>query len=166
MRTIASETTFPRETIRLDIDIRLSTLEDIPFICNSWIRSAKNTYPNMYDINFNDNYLSYIVRSIENSITLIACLKDDPNEIIGYLTYSSYLHNQRSADTSAKASYQLIHFSYVKADARRQGVMNKLLTFSRSALDSRIPILFCNAAKNENVMNHLTKKYIFDQWVK
>lgn len=87
---------------------------------------------------------------MNTSLTLIAHLQDEPDEIISYLVYSSFRGNQ------------VIHFAYTKVDARNQGILKQLLIFSNP---EHMPVILTSPTKNENIMAALTKHYIFDPTV-
>lgn len=134
----------------LTVDIRLGTKQDIPFIADSWVKSIKHIYPNQYALDFTSHYHDHVAKLMNTSLTLIAHLQDEPDEIISYLVYSSFRGNQ------------VIHFAYTKVDARNQGILKQLLIFSNP---EHMPVILTSPTKNENIMAALTKHYIFDPTV-
>jgi hypothetical protein len=128
-------------------DIRLATVDDLAFIKDSWLKAEKHTFPNSYALDFSEHFHSHMASIIDQSVILVAHLWDDANEILSYLIYSSFRNSQ------------VIHFAYTKSDARRQGILNKLIKFSNV---TNAPIVFTHAAKNENIMKALCKHYIYD----
>ena len=128
-------------------EIRLGRLDDLPFVKDSWLKAEKHTFPNQYALDFSKHFQEHMQSIIDQSVILVANLPDDANEILSYIIYSSFRLNE------------VVHFAYTKTDARRQGLLNHLLEFSNP---SHLPIVFTHAAKNENVMKSLCKRYIFD----
>lgn len=131
----------------MNLSIRLSTNDDLSFIHNSWLRTAKQTYPNQYALDFSKYYSLYMQALLKNSITAVIHLSDDPNELIGYLVYGSFRH------------MQIIHMAYVKGDARKQGALKQLLQFSNP---QQSPIVFTTAAHDPKLMEKLSARYIYD----
>lgn len=134
-------------TDKLQTDIRLSNKDDLPFIISSWTICMKHVYPNQYALDFTQQYHEYLVGLIARSTIVVACLSDDASQIISYLVYSSFGHNQ------------VVHYAYTKLDARRQGYVKELMRFSNPL---GFPVVFTHPAKNANIMDHLSKHYIFD----
>jgi hypothetical protein len=131
----------------IDIDIRLGTLDDIQFITSSWLSSTRHIYPNQYNIDFELGFRQHISDLIANSVVLIANLKDEPDEIISYIIYTSFKTNM------------IIHFAYTKLAARRCNIVSNLIAFANPA---QYPIVFTHAPRNENLMIELCNKHIFN----
>lgn len=136
--------------VDLDIDIRIGTTDDMPFVADSWCKAMRHQYPNQYAFDFSSNYHDHIYQLLDRSILITAHLQGDTKEILGYLVYKAWGSPERK---------QIIHFAYTKADARQQGIMNKLIEWSNP---EHYPIIFTHSAKNETIMRHLAKKYIYD----
>lgn len=132
---------------KLDYDIRLGTTDDLPFILSSWTGMIGKLYPNQYALDFKDKYKSYLHSLLPTCLTIVAHLSGEPNEILGYLVYSSFRQQL------------VVHYTYVKLDARRQGIANAMLQFANPINTS---IIFTHPANNEKVMQHFSKSYIFD----
>lgn len=101
----------------LPILIRLKTENDDNFVCSTWIRNQYASLPyNFMTWNvFKDNKCQEIEEIFTVSQTLIACLSDDPETILGFLTYST-LNSQF-----------IIHYAYVKQAYRKNKIMTDLL---------------------------------------
>jgi hypothetical protein len=128
-------------------EIRLATTDDIHFITNSWLLSTKHQYPNQYALDFAKHYTEYLSKLTSRSISLVAHLQEEPSEILSYLVYTSFRKNM------------VVHFAYSKVDARNQGIVRNLLQFANP---EKLPIVFTHPAKNENLMQHFARKWIFD----
>jgi len=133
--------------IELSTTLRLSNEFDIPFIYDSWCRSQHEIYPNKYMDEYSAHYHEHIRRLLDDSIVAIACLDDDPDEIISYIAYTSFRDNF------------ILHYAYTKVDARRQGNINKLINYSNIL---HAPLIFTHPPKNEKIMERIIKRYIFD----
>lgn len=131
----------------LDLAIRLGTKDDVPFILDSWRRMSHKTYPNKYILDFPLRYQKYLHSLLPQCVSLVACLSDMPEAIVGWIVYTSSL------------THLLAHYAYVRAEERRQGIMKQLLSFANPA---QLGIVFTHPAANENIMQHLSKQYIFD----
>ena len=132
---------------KLAIQIRLGTKDDLPFILDSWIKMTKHTYPNQYALDFHQHFQERLQPLVQSSLTLVAHLEGEPNEVVSYLVYGSFRKRL------------VIHYAYTKLDARNQGIVRQLIQFANP---ENMPIVFTHAAKNENMMNALAKKHIFD----
>ena len=135
---------------KLNIAIRLAEKTDLPFILDSWTQCMKHMYPNQYALDFSKNYQNdHLKPLIEKSGSVIAHLEDEANEIISFLVFGSFKDNL------------IVHYAYTKVDARKQGIINQLIEFA-SVGATKQSIIFTHAAKNENTMMALMKKYIYD----
>lgn len=134
-------------TDKLPFAIRLGTVKDTPFIVDSWVKMVSNQYPNQYALDFRPRYQDHVTKILAKSVTLVAHLEGEPDEILSYLVYSSF------------RKCQVIQFAYTKFDARKQGLLNALLAFSN---ESRLPVVFTVAAKNGDAMHHFAKRFVFD----
>ena len=128
--------------------IRIGTKDDLSFILDSWIKTAKYIYPNQYVLDFNKKYNEYLNVLIEKSTIIVSCIDNDPKDIVSYLVYSSFV-----------GRFLVIHFAYTKVAARKEGIISSLINFANPNND---PVVFTHAAKNENIMKVLCLKYIFD----
>lgn len=102
----------------LDLLFRDKIEEDESFIYSSQIKNLYDSYPhsNCKWGLFNDNQSLLIKKLFTISNTIIACLPDEPDIIIGYLMYNNLDHNL------------IVHYEYVKQAYRGNGVGNDLLT--------------------------------------
>lgn len=135
------------DKIKLDLTIRLGTVDDTSFIIKTWAKTQQQIYPNNHAFDFFQKYNEYIKLLIDKSVILVSCLSDSPNDIVGFIVYTSFDHKC------------VVHFAYVRPDVRRDGICNNLLN---TANPINAPIIFTSPAKNEHMMKHLTTKYIFD----
>lgn len=140
------ELIMPNPTDHLPFEIRLATVDDLPFIKDSWLLAIKYIYPNQYELDFADNFQPHMQKIIQGSVIVVAHLAEEPNEILSYLIYTSFRHQQ------------IIHYGYTKVDARRQGLLNHLICFTNP---HKLPIVFTHPAKNQNVMAVFCRKYIY-----
>jgi hypothetical protein len=127
--------------------IRLGTINDLPFIKDSWRKAIKYIYPHQYELDFDKNYQLHMQKLIDNSIILVNHVKDDSNDILSYLIYTSF------------RGKMVIHFAYSVVDARNNGLVKELMTF---ASPEKIPVIFTHPAKNEQIMHKLSQSYIYD----
>ena len=132
---------------KLNTEIRLSTIKDLPFIISSWTQTIKHIYPNQYALDFSETYHTYLSNLINKSTTIVSHLAEDNNEIISYLVYTSF------------QGRQVVHFAYTKVGARQLGELSELLRYSNPM---QLPIIFTHPAKNETIMKHFCSKTIFD----
>ena len=127
--------------------IRVALNSDVAFIKNSWIRCVKNQYPHMYEFEFDERFGRYVCDVIDKANIHIYTFEEDIEQILAYLVFSVWNNNQ------------IVHFAYTKEAARKKGYMNELLKHSNP--DGK-PVVFTTATRNENIMQALTKKYIYD----
>lgn len=117
---------------------------DIPFIYQTWLNSfrydswSKATAKSV----FFDHYKLVIDEILSNSKTLIACLPEDEDIILGYLVYES----------------QIIHYIFVKNDFRKYGIAANLVNHS---MDLEQPITITHRTKTAlPILNN--KNWIFN----
>ena len=133
--------------IKLDTIVRLATIDDDAFIISKWVKSIQNIYPNHYDKEFNTKYRKHVKQLFEKSLAVVSCLEDDHDCIISYMVFTSFNKDL------------IIHFAYTKPDARRQGKVNDLISYSNP--ENKLTI-FTHPAHNQNVMKYLMSKYVYD----
>ncbi len=133
--------------MQLDLSIRIATIDDLSFIIKSWVRTQSQIYPNNFAFDFYNKYNNYVKSLLDKSVTLVSCLSDSQEDIVGYLVYTSF---------DGKC---VIHFSYVRPEERKVGICNSLIQFAN--IDNT-PIIFTSPAKRQDIMKHLNTKYIFD----
>lgn len=97
--------------------------EDRNFILSTWLRSYRNSPFTKYIPSqlYFDSHQRVIERlwNKPNAKTIVACLDEDQNVILGYLAY----------DTAA------IHFCYVKETLQGEGIARTLLKHARIDLN-------------------------------
>jgi hypothetical protein len=130
-----------------DYLIRLGTLNDVPFIKDAWLKTMRHIYPHQFEVDFAQNYQSHMQTLIDNSITLVAHLKEDEDDILSFLVYTFF------------RGHLICHFAYTKADIRNQGLLNELLKWAGPVNQS---LIMTHPTKNENLMAHFMEKYLFD----
>lgn len=90
--------------------------EDINFVLATFLRGlyyGDSWFSKIPKQVFMDNYKNVAESLVHKATVKVACLKDDPDVIIGY----SILSND----------YQTIHYVYVKAAWRKQGIARSIL---------------------------------------
>jgi hypothetical protein len=130
--------------------IRLASAEDMPFLYESWLRSWHNTYPNRYDADFFVEARAKAGRILQSSVVGVAHVEGEPNELLGYVVFGKW---RKSC---------VVHYAFVKADARKHGVFRSLVAFANF---EKFPVLLTAPAQNEDVMKGLMKHAIYDQQV-
>jgi hypothetical protein len=109
--------TMSNEKPNLDfIDIRPAEANDVPFILSTWLKGLK--YGNSwYKLIQNNVYYQVYHKVIENILlnpntrTSVACLKEDPSVILGYMVTTE----------------DRLHWCHVKVAWRNNGIATKLL---------------------------------------
>jgi len=106
------------EVLRLpNVLIREMETQDIPFVFNSWLKSYANSPTVKFvdrTIYFNEQH-KVIERILVKQKTLIACDKDSPDNIFGYICFGE-LQN-----------VFVVHYLYVKNIDRKLGIARQLL---------------------------------------
>lgn len=107
--------------MRLDHDIplkiRSATEEDIPFICNAWLKSYRSGYlcREVANTIYFAEHHKLIDRLIKKSNVMIACNPEDPTQIFGF-----------SCNEIVDNVY-VLHFIYIKQTYRNLGIATHLL---------------------------------------
>jgi predicted GNAT family acetyltransferase len=107
-----------------EIAIREYQPADESFVFSSWLNSYQKNSPATEAISkyvffkFHHPILTRILKRETTEVT-IACLKDDPEVVIGYL-----------AIEKLETPPAIIHFCYVKSAFRRMGIARKLMESS------------------------------------
>jgi ribosomal protein S18 acetylase RimI-like enzyme len=101
----------------LPVRIRPANQEDVGFIFNSWLRSYKPSFFSRLIDNrvYFENHHKLLENLAKTSTFTIACDKDDPSQIYGYICY------EKIQGISA------IHYIYVKHSFRKLGIAKLLL---------------------------------------
>ena len=101
----------------LPIIVRPVLPDDYGYILATWTREYHTTHP----FNFIPNGIYFphqtnLINSIlSKATTIVACLEDSPDQIVGFLTYENF------------GSNVIIHYGVVKGIFRRLGVMKDIL---------------------------------------
>jgi len=101
----------------LPIALRPAHKEDVNFIFNAWLKSFRNSdfaTPMANEIYFSNHHKT-IEKILKYYSVIIACNKDDPNQIYGFLC-AGYTD-----------SVFTIHYAYVKHPFRKMGIAKELL---------------------------------------
>lgn len=130
-----------------DLTIRLAETTDLPFIRDCWVKSVHKTYPNMHQVDFYRTYHRMLDALIPQATTICSVLDDSPDDIVSFLSYTGF------------RGKLVVFYAYTRAEERRQGFLNQLLEFANP---NQLKIVFFEACRNENVMAHFARKYIFD----
>jgi hypothetical protein len=102
----------------LPIAFRLAGADDYNYIIQTWGRLFHESFP----ANFIPNHIYFehqnaLINRILSKVTpVVACLDDDPNQIVGWL--AAQQHDE---------SNLLVHYGVVKGIYRRMGIMKSLL---------------------------------------
>lgn len=87
--------------------------EDVPFILNSWLKSARNVGDSRHMSNdvYYTNYRDECVKKLKAGFVTVACNPDIPSQIFGW----------------AAASDTALHYVYVKEPYRKRGIAGQLV---------------------------------------
>lgn len=102
--------------------LRQAEADDVPFICNSWVRSYYNDFAWLHrdqveqDAYF-DGQRALVGHILERCGALIACNPEKPTQIFGYLV----------AEKPDAQQVAIVHWLYVKQHFRRMGIAKQLL---------------------------------------
>jgi len=103
---------------KLPIVIREATVDDAPFIFNSWLKSYKDSdfarrVPNI--IYFAEHH-KLIEGLLSHCSIYVACSEEDSNQILGYIVASSF------------TGTPIIHYIYIKHSFRKLGLATQLIS--------------------------------------
>ena len=101
----------------LPINLRTATAEDVPFIFNSWLKSYRNSHFCKLVVNeiyYNEHH-KVIERLIKKSKVIVACNRDDENQLYGYIVADEV------------EGFFALHYIYVKHSFRNMGIGEALL---------------------------------------
>jgi GNAT superfamily N-acetyltransferase len=107
----------------LPIAVREVNADDINFILSSWTKSYRHSYfaqkiPN--GIYF-DEHKKVIAKSLLSSKVFVACLEEEPDQILGYICF----------DSNKYRGILVVHYLFVKHLYRRFGVGKKLIAAAK-----------------------------------
>lgn len=102
----------------LPITFRSPTADDYPFIIQTWGRIYRENYPiNMIPAHiYFESQNNRINLLLSTSTTMVACMDDSPNEVVGYIVFQ-----QKGNETL------VVHWAHVKGIFRRLGICKALL---------------------------------------
>jgi ribosomal protein S18 acetylase RimI-like enzyme len=95
-------------------DIRPATTNDFNFIISTWVQSFREHSGVEYKT-YNKHQNQLVRDILSRAITIIACAKEDPNLIHGYLVF------EKTGEDTA------LHWSYVKSFYRNMGIAKEML---------------------------------------
>ena len=120
------------------IRIRSRQDGDFNFILNSWMKSYKKHSGVRPDVYFVEHH-KLVHHILSRAETLVACSKDDPTQIYGYLVYEPDV-------------FTIIHFAFVKQTFRHLNVMRELL----SKINLTDPVIVTH--DNRHDLKHIQKR--------
>lgn len=132
---------------RVPVAVRVGVAADVRFVVSSWVAAMRGVYPNRYVHDYWPRACESVRARIDRANTLIAYFEDYPDDIVSYLVFAR------------RGGLVIAHYAYTKDLARRQGHVSMLLGLANP---ERLPLIFTQPAKNENVMAHFCRKAIFD----
>lgn len=95
---------------------------DLPFVFQTWLKSFKTDSHfahRIRDTVYFPNHHLIVEILLERATTLVACLEDDEDVILGYLTFERDLRGM-----------PVLHYAFVKEAWRRNGVARSLYAAS------------------------------------
>ena len=104
-----------KDAKRLPVRIRQADEGDASFIYSSWLKSYAAQNKDQPKITLYEMHREVATRLLESSITLVACMEDDPDQVL------SWLCAQRIP------KFLIVHYCYTKAPFRRFGLARSLL---------------------------------------
>ena len=97
------------------ISYRKAKNSDLPYVFNSKLKAMRADFATMRTSIFFDTYRPKVQELVANSDILIACFKNDPDLIYGYVIYTKL------------EDILIIHWINVKLPFRRMGLATKML---------------------------------------
>ena len=114
--TVASPGYNPiKDSQRLPVRIRKADEGDTSFIYSSWLKSYASQNKDQPKITVYKMHRSVVRRLLEEGITLVACMEDDPDQVLGWLCAHRI------------PKFLILHYCYVKAPFRRFGLARSLV---------------------------------------
>jgi hypothetical protein len=97
------------------IRLRDPSDEDVPFVLNSWLMSARNVGDNRHMSNdtYFTNFRAECVKKLKNGFVAIACNPELPSQIYGWVAVSENMD---------------LHYVYVKEPYRKRGFASELVS--------------------------------------
>lgn len=102
----------------LPIAFRPAQIDDFNYIMSSWLQHYHKTTPTNFIPNpiYFPHQSKVITSLLQHSPTIVCCLDDEPNNIVGYLVYQPH----SSEDV-------IVHWGCIKGIYRRMGILKELL---------------------------------------
>ena len=134
------------QTSNLPIRVRPANQEDVPFIFSSWLKSYR--YSGFAKKISNTVYYTEHHKTIEKIVrcneVYIACNKEEPNQIYGWIAGTRVDH------------IFVLHYVYVKQLFRRQGIARMLL---KDAFDHNPEVASVFTHHMDDIADKLAAKY-------
>lgn len=102
-------------TKKLPIRIRQADEGDVSFIYSSWLRSYASQNKDQPKLMIYDLHREVVSMLLETAITLVACMKDDENHILGWMCAQRI------------PKFLVLHYCYTKDPFRKLGIARTLL---------------------------------------
>src|ERR1700690_3452123 len=99
-------------------ELRLAGPADSEFVLDSWLKTAHRTYPNQYATDFFSDARARVQRILDASVNAVAHVAGMPDELLGHIVYGAW------------RKMLVLHYAFVKPDARRHGVFRSMLDFA------------------------------------
>lgn len=106
------------EAMLNSIRLRQANQEDVSFIFNSWLKSYRNSLfaKNIPNEIYFTNHHNLVENLLQNNKVIIACSKEDPSQIYGYIC---------AGHTDGILT---LHYIYIKQTFRNMGIAKQLLS--------------------------------------
>jgi hypothetical protein len=104
-----------KDTKRLPIRVRQADEGDASFIYSSWLKSYAAQNKDQPKLTIYEMHREVVSRLLESGITLVACMEDDPDQVLAWLC------GQRIP------KFLIVHYCYTKAPFRKFGLARTLL---------------------------------------
>jgi len=104
-----------KDAKRLPVRIRKADEGDISFIYSSWLKSYAAQNKDQPKITVYKMHREVVSRLLEDGITLVACMEDNPDQVLGWLCAQRI------------PKFLILHYCYVKAPFRRFGLARSLV---------------------------------------
>jgi len=104
-----------KDSKRLPIRVRQADEGDASFIYSSWLKSYAAQNKDQPKITVYEMHREVVSRLLEESITLVACMEDDPDQVLAWVCAQRI------------PKFLIMHYCYTKAPFRRFGLAGTLL---------------------------------------
>jgi len=101
---------------KLPVRVRSATEGDASFVYSSWLKSYAAQNKDQPKITFYEMHREVATRLLESSITLVACMEDDPDQVLAWLCAQRI------------PKFLIAHYCYTKGPFRKLGLAKTLLT--------------------------------------